>query len=101
MTTNPQWYFMYRGNGYGPFKDLDEAFAKYESKGSPGFGTVDRWDFFRYFALYGEAVVDGKDLVRFEHVPKPFTGVRRLSSDHIVLSPFSGHARLYPFGYST
>jgi hypothetical protein len=96
----PQWYFMYRGNGYGPLKTLDEAFALYTSKGTPAFPTLNRYDFYRYVAQYGEAHIENFKLIDFDHCPKPFEG-RRDPKSYVMVCPFSGYMRLYPFGYST
>ena len=98
--TDPMWYFMYRGNGYGPFKTLDEAFASYTSKSTPNYPTLNRYDFYRFVAQYGRAEVRNKELIRFDYFPKPFEG-RRDPEHYVMICPFSGYMRLFPLGYST
>ena len=74
LIEEPKFYFAYRGGWYGPFEDINAAYAKYRLKADSRWHPhcYDKRYWYQYHVVYGIPTIRGRELVSFDYFPKPF-----------------------------
>jgi hypothetical protein len=57
------WFFLYRGNGYGPYSDWDTALERFREKHKCEPNSV-------IHPVYGTAHIENRELIKFERKKK-------------------------------
>lgn len=63
------WFFLYKGNGYGPYMDWNTALEKFREKYHCEPDTI-------IHPVYGTAHVENKELIKFERKKKNARKIR-------------------------